>query len=59
MFVGEAVSYKFYHCVLGMISWNYTGDDGKKVSPTHKNMRKYVSFEKMLVSHISDCSKYL
>ena len=29
MFVGEAVSYKFYHCVLGMISWNYTGDDGK------------------------------
>ena len=20
MFVGEAVSYKFYHCVLGMIS---------------------------------------
>ena len=52
MFVGEAVSYKFYHCVLGMISWNYTGDDGKKVSPTHKNMRKYVSFVKMLVSHI-------
>ena len=63
MFVGEAVSYKFYHCVLGMISWNYTGDDGKKVSPTHKNMRKYVSFVKMLVSHISDmfeiCLTYL
>ena len=54
MFVGEAVSYKFYHCVLGMISWNYIGDDGKKVLSTHKNMRRYGSFEKNLVSHFWD-----
>ena len=47
MFVGEAVSYKFYHCVLGMISWNYIGDDGKKVLPAHKTCVDMVHLKKI------------